>query len=30
LMMSFDLNLQGYDMAQSLQFQKRLMEHVRA
>jgi putative ABC transport system permease protein len=30
LMMSFDLNLQGYDMAQASQFQKRLLERTRA
>jgi putative ABC transport system permease protein len=30
LIMSFDLNLQGYNEAQTEQFQKRLMEHVRS
>jgi predicted permease len=30
LMMSFDLNLQGYNDAQTEQFQKRLLERVRA
>jgi putative ABC transport system permease protein len=30
LMMSFDLNLQGYDEAQTEQFQKRLLERVRS